>query len=106
MRQLYASSSTGTGDRQKIAANSGKALSQHAVQVVSASAATVLVVDLEGSLDGITWFQLMQHTFTSAELTAKQALFFNINPQPVLAIRSNLITNTGGGIITIGYAGQ
>ena len=54
---------------------------------------TAIVVDVEGSLDGVTWFVLATKTFTAGELTAKAALHVVENAM-VSHIRLNPTTVT------------
>jgi hypothetical protein len=62
---------------------------------------TALVITLEGSIDldnidasSAHWFTLATHTFTAAELTAKQAMFF-LTTANLTRIRVNITTLTG-----------
>lgn len=62
---------------------------------------TVVVVDLEQSLDppeindaDSHWYRMAQHTFTSGELTVKQAAWAILNT-PARRVRANIITITG-----------
>ena len=64
--------------------------------------ATVVVVDLEGSIDNSHWHTLYSYTFTAAELTAKQAMFCVVN-KPVEYVRANVTTLTETGT-TLVYA--
>ena len=100
-KQLLNSASIGAGDTLKL----DPILGDHGCQVVFTGSSTVVVVDLEGSMDGVTWFQLMRHSFSGAEITAKKAMFFNATPQPVEFVRANLITNTGDGNVIAQYGG-
>ena len=40
---------------------------------------TAATVDLEGSIDGIHFYQLATHPFTAGEITAKAAMFHVVN---------------------------
>ena len=78
--------------------------STHTVEVYYTDAnasITVLTVDLEGSIDpsrtadaSAHWFQLASYTLTSAELTAKQAMFHVVN-KGASRLRVNITTLTG-----------
>jgi len=75
----------------------------HAVQVGFSNAggsATAITVDLEGSLDGVTFFQLATHDFTGGELTAKAAMFHVVDKLIAYA-RLNVTTLTDTGVTTI-----
>jgi len=78
--------------------------SQHTVAAVFTGTVTALVVDLEGSIDGTSWFQIATHTFTAGEITAKQAMFHLVNA-PVPKVRVNITTYTGTGPVTVKYFG-
>jgi hypothetical protein len=74
----------------------------HAVQFVFTGAMTALVADLEGSLDGVTFFSLGTKTFSEAELTAKAALL-HVTGKLVEYVRINITTYTGTGAVTVYY---
>lgn len=71
-----------------------------ALQCTWTVAPTVFTVDLEGSIDGITWHTLISHAFSAGELTAKKAYFTSIG-QPVEFVRANVTTLTGGTAVAI-----
>lgn len=48
------------------------------------------VVDIEGSIDGVDFFQIAQHTLTSAKE------MFHISGKPVLFVRANITTLPSG----------
>lgn len=80
---------------------------EHTTQVVftnSGGSLTALILDLEGSLDGISWFQLDTKTFSSAEITAKGTMFHTVN-RVVGYIRVNIttLTETGTTAVTVKY---
>ena len=62
--------------------------------------ATAVTVDVEGSLDDLTYFQLASHAFSAGEITAEGAMF-HLADMPVKYIRANLITLTGGTAPTV-----
>ena len=62
--------------------------------------ATAVTIDVEGSLDDSTWFQLVQHAFSAGEITAEGAMF-HLADMPIKYIRSNLTTLTGGTAPTV-----
>jgi hypothetical protein len=90
---LSAATATGEGSTQRLS----QIPASHTVQVAMGGTvvATAVTVDLEGSLDDTTFFQLARHAFSGAEITAEAALFHVIN-KPVRYVRANLITLTGG----------
>ena len=64
------------------------------VELTTTAAPTAVVADLEGSIDGgSTFHQLVRHTMTAGELTAKKALFHSIE-KGVTDVQVNLITFT------------
>lgn len=90
--------STGPG----VAYSYKRAFSEHTVQSEMGGTviATDVTLDLEGSLDGITWFQLQSHAFSVDEIAAQGAMF-HVTGKLVEFIRLNLITLTGGTSPTI-----
>lgn len=58
---------------------------------------TGLVIDIEGSVTGNNYFALASHTFTSAERTAKCAMFHIVDKQ-IEYVRSNITTLTKTGV--------
>lgn len=90
---LNAATATGAGSTQKVS----QIPSHHTVAATMGGTvvATAVTVDLEGSIDDTTWFQLARHAFTAGEITAEAAMFHVID-KPVRYIRANLITLTGG----------
>lgn len=72
----------------------------HSVQVNVTGSPTAVTVDLEGSLDGVKWFQLAEHVFSAGDITAQAALFHVID-RAVPMTRGNLTTLTGGTTPTV-----
>lgn len=62
-----------------------------------ATTCTALTIDLEGSVTGVNYFPLASHTFTSAEKTAKCAMF-HLADKPVEYVRANITTLTKTGV--------
>ena len=78
-------------------------IEKHTVQVEftnSGGGVTALIVDLEGSLDDVNFYQLASYTFTSGDLTALGAMFHVIN-KPVEYIRANITTLTETGTTAV-----
>lgn len=103
---LDAVSSTGAGST-KTAGDVGFSwkmpngiMSNFTVTAVASAATTAITIDLEGSLDDTTWFQLASHVFDAAEITAKAAMFHVIN-KPVVYIRGNMTAFTQAGSETV-----
>ena len=95
---LSAATSTGAGSSQRVS----MIPSQHTIQATMGGTlvATAVTVDLEGSLDDSTWFQLARHAFSAGEISAEAAMF-HVNDKPVKYVRANLITLTGGTAPTV-----
>lgn len=72
----------------------------HTVQATITGAPTAVTVDLEGSLDGTTFFALGTHPFTGDELTATAAMFHVVD-KPVSYVRLNLTVLTAGTAPTV-----
>lgn len=79
----------------------------HTIQVVVTGAPTVVVVDLEGSLDAVTFFAIQTVTFDAGEITDEAAIRFIVD-KGVLHVRANLITLTSGTspTVTAQYEGE
>lgn len=75
--------------------NQERIIESHAVQATFTGAPTVVRLDLQGSLDGTTWSNLAEHTATADELT-DGALLYHVVYKPVIFVRLNLVTLTGG----------
>ena len=90
---LNAATATGAGSSQKVS----QIPSQHTVAATMGGTvvATAVTVDLEGSIDDTTWFQLARHVFSAGEISAEAAMFHVID-KPVRYVRANLIALTGG----------
>lgn len=63
------------------------------VQVNVSGDPTAITVDIEGSIDGINWFQLDTHAFSGGELAALIA-FYHIVDKPVKHMRANVTALT------------
>lgn len=63
---------------------------------------TAIVVDIEASVDGVTWGLVDSHTFTAGEITALASVFYVID-KPSAFLRANVstLTFTTSGSITI-----
>ena len=63
---------------------------------------TALTVDLDGSLDDVTFFTLASEVFSASQITAKAAMFHVVN-KTVRYVRINVsaITDTGDGTSTV-----
>lgn len=72
----------------------------HSVQITITGAPTAVTVDLEGSLDDVTWVSLASHVMSAGELTAAAALFHVVD-KPVRYVRTNVTTLTGGTAPTV-----
>lgn len=93
---LDAATATGAGE-----ANSNhKFFSDSSYTVETVGSPSAVTVDIEGSLDGETFYQIGRHIFTAAEITAGKAMF-HIAGKPVIFSQANLITLTGGTSVTV-----
>jgi hypothetical protein len=81
-----------------------RGFSFHTLQTTFTGTVTALTVDLEGSLDGTSWFQLGEKIFSAGELTAKAALL-HVTDKLVNHVRANITTYTGTGSVTAKYDG-
>jgi hypothetical protein len=81
---------TGAGDTIGLR----KPAKEFTVQITDTDLIESDVIDLEGSLDSVTWFQLARHTFTASEASDDAAMFHIVN-KPVNFIRGNIITYNG-----------
>ena len=91
VRLLDAATATGVGDTWNI--RSGAA--NHTLQGTATGNPTGITTDLEGSLDGVTWYTLAAHKWVNGELTDQQAMF-HVLSKYVTYVRVNLTTLTGG----------
>lgn len=93
---LTAATATGASSTQIVR----RIVRDHTVQATITGSPTAVTVDLEGSLDGNTFFTLATHPFTAGELTAEGAMF-HVTDKAVGRVRINLITLTGGSSPTV-----
>ena len=63
------------------------------------------ILFIEGSLDGVLWFSLAEHTFTAAEIAANEAMFHIVN-KPTNHIRANLTAYNGTALTVKAIAGR
>lgn len=96
---------TGTG--ASLAKEFSRLVDKHALQVVITGAPTAVTVALLGSLDGTTYSLIGTHAMSAGELTATDALYFDID-KPVLHVKASLTVLTGGTAptVTITYEGD
>ena len=93
---LDAATSTGEGQKN----SNHKWFSDSTYIVTTVGSPSAVTIDIEGSFDGVTFFQIAQHILTAAEISAQKAIF-HIAGKPVLFSRANLITFTGGTSATV-----
>lgn len=79
----------------------------HTVQLIITGDPTAVTLDLEGSLDGVTWAQLAEHVMSAEELAAGNSMFHVVD-QVVRYVRLNLTLLTAGTAptVTAFYAGE
>jgi hypothetical protein len=95
---LAAATATGAGGSVRM----NRKPTAHTIQATMGGTvvATAVTVDIEGSLDDSTWFQLVSHAFSAGEITAEGAMF-HLADMPVKYLRANLTTLTGGTAPTV-----
>jgi len=98
---LDAATATGAGN----ASSQQRLISDSSYTIGITGAPSAVTVDIEGSFDGVTFFQLAQHVMTAGELTATKAMF-HISGKPVLFFQANLITLTAGSSPTVTVKGM
>lgn len=84
---------TGTTANLDVAVQDVAAATIFGVQVKVASVSTNVVIRVEGSLNGIDFFNLDSSDKT---LTANGVYFYNYSDRPLKTIRGNLVSVTGG----------
>jgi len=72
----------------------------HTYQVVASGSPTAITIRIEGSIDGIKWFELATHSFNADEIT-NQAAMFHIVGRVVPKVRAVGVTLTGGTTPTV-----
>ena len=84
-------------------------VTEHVVQLTMGGTvvATAVTIDLEGSLDDVTFFTLISHPLSGAEII-DEGVMFHVNNKLVKFVRVNLTTLTGGTdpTITVLYDGE
>lgn len=96
---------TGTG--ASLAKAFSRLVDKHSLQVVITGAPTAVTVALLGSLDGVTFSLIGTHAMSAGELTATDALYFEID-KPVLHVKASLTVLTAGTAptVTVVYEGD
>jgi len=99
MIALNEATATGAGGYQHL---NSVVHGNHAIQITLGGTvvATAVTVDLEGSLDGVTYYQLDEHIMSAPELAAEGAMY-KVADQPTFYVRANLTTLTGGTAPTV-----
>lgn len=95
-RILDAATATGASNSQTFT----KLIKDHTIQVSITGAPTAVEIDLEGSLDNISFFTLGQMVFDAGDLTALGAML-HVPSSVVRFVRVNLTTLTGGSSPTV-----
>lgn len=96
VRLLDSTSTTGVSPEW----NLGSGCFMHTVQSTSTGNPSAVVLELEGSLDGVTWYQLAEHSWTASEISNQQSMF-HVTSKLVSYARLNLTTLSGGSSPTI-----
>jgi hypothetical protein len=89
--------STGLSVAHQLVTPSGMLTAEASYTEGTATTCTALTVEIEGSVTGVNYFAISSHTFTSAERSAKCAMF-HIADKPVEYIRINITTLTKTGV--------
>jgi len=95
-RILDAATATGAGNDWQVRAGA----SEHTIQGVCTGSPTAVTTEFEGSLDGVTWYQLAEHSWTTNEIAAQAALF-HVSTKLITYTRINLSVLTGGTTPTV-----
>ena len=100
MAKTLLDAATATG--ASVSVTMHKKPSRHTFQVTMGGTvvATAVTVDVEASLDDITYFTLVSHALSAGEIAAEGAMFHLVD-MPVKYIRANLTTLTGGTAPTV-----
>jgi hypothetical protein len=78
--------------------DAGGCLSNHAMVVTSSAGVTAGAVQLQGSLDGSTWFNMGNPVSTTTANTTFTPIV--VSDQPVRYLRANITTLITGGTVT------
>jgi len=102
VKLLNAVTTTGASPRWKASGSI-----THTVQIDITGSPTAVTVDLEGSLNDVTYFTLASHSMTSSELSGSAAMF-HVETKRVEYIKANVTTLTGGSspTVTVRYFGD
>ena len=106
-RLLDGVDATGAGSSVSIVRNMVRVARDHTVSIIwtdTSGSITAMVIDLEGSINGSDFHVLATHTLTSAERTAKKAMF-HVKEMAVSYVRANIttLTETGTHVIDVDY---
>jgi hypothetical protein len=85
----------GISDKQTVTDSLEKGHAIHSIQMNFDGSPSELVVEIDGSLDGVNFQCLTEHIATADELAAGTSLF-HIVSKPVPVVRANIKTLTGG----------
>jgi hypothetical protein len=88
---------TGTAVAHQLVTPSGMITVEASFTEGAATTCTALTIDIEGSITKDNWFALASHTFTSAERSAKCAMFHIVDKQ-IEYVRANITTLTKTGV--------
>jgi hypothetical protein len=95
---------SGVSNQRRWAVTSGTITVEVGFAEDAGTTCTALVIDLEGSITGDVnrFFTLASHSFTSAERTAKCAMFHVVD-KPIVWVRTNIttLTKVGGGDVKV-----
>jgi hypothetical protein len=78
--------------------DAGDCMSDHTMVVTSSAGVTAGAVQLQGSLDGVNWFNLGSAVSTTTASTTFAPVV--ISNQPVRFLRANITTAITGGTVT------
>ena len=101
IRLLNSVTTTGVGSSYSVR----KGILDHTVQATWTGNPTAVRINLEGSLDNSTFYQLATHNCQPEEIT-NQSTMFHVTSKMVDFVRLNLETFTGGTSLTGLYDGD
>jgi hypothetical protein len=102
VKMIEGQTATGLSPAHRLVVPSGTMTLEASFTEGTATSCTALTIELLGSVTGTNYFALASHTFTSAERSAKCAMFHVVD-KPVIFIQTNItaLTKTGGSDVAV-----